>query len=104
MSVVSRTDSGTLSFELTPEPTPISTQTSARLLTEDVGFIRSEVKDLSSRSGDLHRSTQLTEWRARTATRGRQSPSDLLASLSDLGFAWRDIAQMLNVSVPAVQK
>jgi hypothetical protein len=28
----------------------------------------------------------------------------MLAELADLGFAWRDIARLVNVSVPAVQK
>ncbi|WP_271403832.1 hypothetical protein [Kocuria palustris] len=28
----------------------------------------------------------------------------MLAELADLGFAWRDIARMVGVSVPAVQK
>ena len=104
MSVDSRHDTGTYAAELTIAPTPTSTQTSAKLLTEDVGMLRSAVKDLSSRSGDLHRSTQMTEWRARTAARGREAPTELLGVLDDLGFAWRDVAQMLGVSVPAVQK
>ncbi len=44
------------------------------------------------------------EWRKTTAERGRASVSSMLVDLADLGFAWRDIARMVGVSVPAVQK
>lgn len=39
-----------------------------------------------------------------TTHRTRSTALDLLALLSDQGFAWRDIARMLGVSVPAIQK
>ncbi|WP_345453890.1 helix-turn-helix transcriptional regulator [Arthrobacter gyeryongensis] len=44
------------------------------------------------------------EWRIRTQNRSTLSVKDLLELLADAGFAWRDLARMLGVSVPAIQK
>ena len=35
---------------------------------------------------------------------GKANVKSMLTELADLGFAWRDIARMVGVSVPAVQK
>ncbi|BDR52201.1 hypothetical protein KIM372_01080 [Bombiscardovia nodaiensis] len=40
----------------------------------------------------------------RVASISNQSMETLLEQISDLGFAWRDVARMLHVSVPAIQK
>jgi len=81
-----------------------STQLSAKLLTERTGAVRGRARQLTSDTDELHRDTTFTEWAARTAMRGKEAPAELLNELADLGFAWRDIARMLGVSVPAVQK
>lgn len=44
------------------------------------------------------------EWRTAAAERGKDSVASMLGDLADLGFAWRDIARLIKVSVPAVQK
>lgn len=44
------------------------------------------------------------EWRTAAAERGKASVASMLSDLADLGFAWRDIARLVKVSVPAVQK
>jgi transcriptional regulator with XRE-family HTH domain len=44
------------------------------------------------------------EWRTVAADRGKACVASMLAELADLGFAWRDIARLVGVSVPAVQK
>jgi hypothetical protein len=46
----------------------------------------------------------LRSWQHRTNERGRLAPKTLLQEIADLGFAWRDVARMIGVSVPAVQK
>lgn len=46
----------------------------------------------------------LTKWQIHMRARLAESTTSMLAELADLGFAWRDIARMLNVSVPAIQK
>jgi hypothetical protein len=83
----------------TPTPGVSETQLSAKLLTEP-----SQAPQLTSEAKDLHGGPMFTEWSARTAARGKEAPHELLGRLSDLGFAWRDIARMIGVSVPAVQK
>jgi hypothetical protein len=80
-----------------------ATQTSAQL-TEEVGSLRRQVRQLSDDTQGLHLDTQLHEWNDRAMRRGKEAPLALLAHLSQLGFSWRDIARMVRVSVPAVQK
>jgi hypothetical protein len=46
----------------------------------------------------------MQEWQAKSTDLVRQDMPTLLARLADLGFAWRDIARLIGVSVPAVQK
>lgn len=80
-----------------------ATQPSTQLV-EHAGFLRSRAQQLSADTQGLHRDTQLNEWSDRAMARGKDAPLDLLSTLADLGFSWRAIARMLNVSVPAVQK
>lgn len=44
------------------------------------------------------------ELERRTAFHAKQAPNQSLNQLSDEGFAWRDIARILRVTVPAVTK
>jgi len=85
-------------------PTLSETRLVAAQLTEDVGWNRAEVRVLSETIGGLHKRTHDVEWRTATADRAKTSPVRMLAELADLGFAWRDIARLVRVSVPAVQK
>jgi len=80
------------------------TQLVASRLTEDVGGGRNEARVLQEKYGDLHNRSHGVEWRAASALRAKSSVATLLAELADLGFAWRDIARLVGVSVPAVQK
>ncbi|MFE7757666.1 helix-turn-helix domain-containing protein [Streptomyces sp. NPDC057429] len=73
-------------------------------LTETAGSLRSRARIVSEDTADLHRQLLFQNWQQRTSERGKQAPTALLDELSDLGFSWRDIARMLQVSVPAVQK
>lgn len=72
--------------------------------TREVGGIWSEVRALHDDVDDLHKRIYEDEWRTVAAERGKASVTSMLAELADLGFAWRDIARMVGVSVPAVQK
>jgi len=99
-----RDDSGTVGGTLSPSPELSATQTAAAVLTEDMGFGRSKARVLTEQFGHLHQESLFVEWNARTAGRGRAAPADLLAALADLGFAWRDIARLVGVSVAAVKK
>lgn len=97
-------DTGTAGRDLTPTPSISETKTEAEVLTEDIGFHRTRSRFLTEEAADLHQRSHSVEWRIGTAARQRSSTADLLAELGDLGFAWRDIARLVGVSVAAVQK
>jgi hypothetical protein len=86
-----------------PEPTA-TTATQLFDLAETAGSLRSTARLVHEDSSELHQEASLRAWQRRTNTRGKFAPSALLEELADLGFAWRDVARMLGVSVPAVQK
>ncbi len=73
-------------------------------LTSEIGGSRSVVSALNEDYTTLHKRIHDVEWRTVAAERGKASVKSMLGELADLGFAWRDIAQMVGVSVPAVQK
>jgi hypothetical protein len=73
-------------------------------LTDSAGSLRSQAKGLHEDTSALHQSALVQEWQRLTTLRARSAPRALLQELADLGFGWRDIARMLRVSVPAVQK
>lgn len=97
-------DQGTASNSVAPSLVPAATRTAAALLTEDVDDLRHRAKNLNVDIEETHQRVYESEWGVLTQQRGAQSPTDLLSELGDLGFAWRDIARMVGVTVPAVQK
>lgn len=97
------TERGTTSESITT-PTLSETKLMAARLTEDVGGGRSEARILHMQYEDLHQRSRDVEWRAATAGRAKAGVATMLGDLADLGFAWRDIARLVGVSVPAVQK
>ncbi|MGH3972237.1 MAG: hypothetical protein ACRDS9_02765 [Pseudonocardiaceae bacterium] len=97
-------DPGTAGTDINPPPSLTKTETVAAVRTEGFGYIRGRVRHLHETSGELHQQSQYAEWNARTNTRGRASTQEMLDELADLGFAWRDIAKLVDVSVAAMQK
>jgi len=97
-------DPGTASSEIKPAPEVSSTRTAAMILTEDIGWDRSRVRYLHQAYDDLHQRSHFVEWRTVTSERARIGMTNLLEQIASLGFAWRDIARLVGVSVPAVQK
>ncbi|MDR1442185.1 MAG: helix-turn-helix domain-containing protein [Bifidobacteriaceae bacterium] len=97
------TERGTAS-ESIASPTRSETKLMAAQLTEEVGGDRGEVRVLHERYDDLHQRIHDVEWRIATAERAKASVTAMLSELADLGFSWREIARLVHVSVPAVQK
>jgi transcriptional regulator with XRE-family HTH domain len=89
---------------MTTTTRPVAPLTEVYERTESLGYQRSRDRIVSDESRGLHQNGVLDEWTLRSTERGRSSVVSLLAELADLGFAWRDIARMVGVSVPAVQK
>lgn len=73
-------------------------------LTEDIGFNRQRADVTAEDFGDLHKRSHDLEWRMLSAERAKASVVTMLGELGDMGFAWRDLARMVGVSVPAMQK
>lgn len=96
-------DRGTASSSI-KTPSLSETETNVALLTEDVGGNRSEVRVLTERVEALHQVSHDLEWRTVTSRHARENVATMLSSIADLGFAWRDIARLVGVSVPALQK
>jgi hypothetical protein len=99
-----------LTSETTRTVTPVQappaiseTHTALSQLTEDIGFTRAAVGTLNDHVVDLHNRVREALLSAR-ASRVKDSGTQLLEELSDLGFAWRHVARLVGVSVPAVQK
>jgi len=103
------TGSGSVPDVLEPGPTP--TQTSAVTTTDKVrqrsewsGVIRTLATAVSEAAADMHQGDYMVEHRVRTSELAGAGGQVLLNELADLGFAWRDIAKTIGVSVPAIQK
>ena len=97
-------DAGTAGSEVAPAPEVSSTRTATRILTADIGWSRDRARFLHRDFDDLHQRSHDVEWRTLAAERARSSATALLDELAAMGFAWRDVARLVGVSVPAVQK
>ncbi len=98
-------EKGTVGGEITPAPVLPQTDTpTLAQLTEEVGFLNNQAKLLHNDAAELHKDVLFKEWTAATTALVRLDMPSLLSRLADCGFAWRDIARMIGVSVPAVQK
>lgn len=68
----------------------------------DVAYRRSA--ELHGQICDTRRQAHLVELETKTVECARCAPMQALEQLSDFGFAWRDIARVVGVSVPAITK
>lgn len=84
-------------FEAVPIPL-----TSSRLA--DVQDVHRQVRALVPRTAELRRRELLTDWESQQHIQALKDATQLLAEIADYGMAWRDVARLVNVSVPAVQK
>jgi hypothetical protein len=69
----------------------------ARLLGEDVAAT-------SRRVSEIHQRAVATQLETKAQTIAKRSVGEMLAELAESGFAWRDIAALAGVSVPAVRR
>jgi transcriptional regulator with XRE-family HTH domain len=95
-------DRGTASAEVITPPTIAETQTT--VTTEELGWRRGEARNKLVLAGKKHLDSHFRQWTRLTSECARLSTADLLEQLADLGFAWRDVARVLGVSVQAIQK
>lgn len=98
-----RGDSGTAGA-LVAKPTLPSETTISVLLTDEAASKRRNADVDLKRAGMVHRSRYLDQWHLRAKKWAEKPASEMLQSLYASGFSWRDIARLLEVSVPAIQK
>jgi hypothetical protein len=97
------------SANVTPAPGLHTPQTRtieerAQELTERAGYLRNQSAILTDDLAATHLNSFRVQLDARTAQLAKRDPVDLIDEIAELGFAWRDIARMLGVSVPAVRR
>lgn len=86
------------------QPTFTLTQSTAAQVTHESATLRREVGHLRESAEEIHQKALQSHLSERKQQWGRKSADELLHSLRDWGFAWRDVARVLDVSVPALQK
>jgi hypothetical protein len=69
----------------------------ARLLGEDVAATSRQVSE-------VHQRAVVVQLNAKARTIAKRSVTAMLSELANAGFAWRDIAALAGVSVPAVRR
>lgn len=79
------------------------TRTSAEML-DRAEVLHRQVSDLQSESAGFRRERLVAELEDRQNLVAAQAGNDLLQTISEAGFAWRDVARLAQVSVPAIQK
>ncbi len=94
----------TVSREVLSPEAQDETMTAAARLTEEHGFARTIARVGYEDSAQRHESSRTTQWGMRTSILGKLDAAPLLSMLGERGFAWRDVARMVGVSVPAIQK
>lgn len=73
-------------------------------LSERAKSLARNVDTLHKGSDEINGLTADYEWKTRIRSRSRGTAVRDLVSLAEMGFAWREVARMLDVSVPAVTK
>lgn len=80
------------------------TRTSQDELAERAGVLRGQARFLVDDVADVHDQAMEIQLESRTDEATKRSVVDLLDELASLGFAWREIARLVGVSIPAVRK
>lgn len=78
---------------------------------EEAGFLHSRARlagqdaaDVGRLAGEIHEEALAQQLEVKAQAIARRSVSEMLNELSEAGFAWRDIAALAGVSVPAVRR
>ncbi|MBV7363026.1 hypothetical protein KRX54_01050 [Actinomycetaceae bacterium TAE3-ERU4] len=73
-------------------------------ITRDAAIIEYEADDIKNRAANTRKEATNQVLLNKAAEYDKLGKIKLLEKLADLGFSWRDIAKMLNVSVVSVRK
>lgn len=95
-----RTAIGTVKLPRLDPPT----RTSQDEIAERVGHLRTQARAVGADVAELHDRALERQLEANTDHAVKRSVSTLLDQVAGRGFAWRDIAALVGVSVPAIRK
>ncbi|MDQ6840194.1 MAG: helix-turn-helix domain-containing protein [Actinomycetota bacterium] len=87
-----------------PAPGTMTIEERAQDLAERAGHVGNQTSLVGGDAAGLQHDAFRIQLDTRTARLVKQHPSELLDQLSELGFAWRDVARMVGVSVPALRR
>jgi hypothetical protein len=87
-----------------PDITRQADQTISTIFTMQADSLRFRARIVTDQADDVHQVMYMKEWQLQTQQRAESSVVVLLTELADNGFAWRDVARLMSVSVPAIQK
>ncbi len=106
MSLIDRLlrDDRTRADSVRPTPLERPTRTSQDELAETVGHLRGETRFLLEDVAEIHDEALDIQLDARTDEAAKRSVPELLSELAAAGFAWREIATLVGVTVPAIRK
>jgi transcriptional regulator with XRE-family HTH domain len=107
LEILSETTTTAADISVTSYPGAQRTMTieeRARDLTERTGSLRTRTAIATEDVADTHHRAFQVQLETRTADLAKRDPAELLGELAELGFAWRDIARMVGVTVPALRR
>jgi hypothetical protein len=76
----------------------------AGLLRSQTRLLGDDVAETNRRVSEIHHDAVATQLEKQARLVTKRSVSEMLGELADAGFAWRDIAALASVSVPAVRR
>lgn len=85
-------------------PLPATAATRIRNLVDDTFVTKLKWEDLEEPVRESHRKALKLDLEQRTSERAKLAPRAGLDALGDLGFAWRNVAALMGVSIAAVNK
>ncbi len=95
----------------TEAPTQLSRTRTIDELVEDVGHLRNvtrlvghDVAEASRQVSEVHHQAFQAQLNTKAREMAKRPATEMLDELAGRGFAWRDIARLVGVSVPAVRR
>lgn len=111
MTDVLTSDSTLITGALTTSPEQTTRTRTIDEVVAEVGHLRSRARLLGEdaaetdrEAGEVYREALLEQLDVKARITAKRSVGDMLGELADAGFAWRDIAALVGVSVPAVRR
>lgn len=98
------TDTSPTGGQLVDHHEPSQTRTDLTELRDDFASLRDRTRVLHDSTAYNHDRVRKFSLDDRAATHAREPLPDVLTQIYDLGFSWRDLSRMLDVSVPALRK